>query len=119
LQIVNLAEKLARITDHWAPKIVGRLNDYDIKLAKIEGEFIWHSHPDTDELFLVLGGEMEIALRDQVIRLAEGEVFIVPRGVEHKPRAAEECSILLIEPAGTRNTGDAGGERTAEGEVWI
>jgi mannose-6-phosphate isomerase-like protein (cupin superfamily) len=119
VEIVNLAKKLARFTDHWAPKIVGQINDYHIKLVKIDGEFVWHAHPHTDELFMVLRGEMEIAFRDQVVQLCEGEVLVVPKGVEHKPRAAEECHILLIEPAGTLNTGDAGGERSVAGEDWI
>lgn len=116
---INLSEKLASFTDHWAPKIVGRLNDYHVKLVKIKGEFVWHSHPDTDELFLVLKGDMVIDFRDGESHLSAGEMVIVPKGVEHKPYALDECHILLIEPAGTRNTGDAGGELTAENDVWI
>jgi mannose-6-phosphate isomerase-like protein (cupin superfamily) len=119
VRAVNLSEKLASFTDHWAPKIVGRLNDYHLKLVKIKGEFVWHSHADTDELFLVLSGYMVIEFRDQAIHLSEGEVLVVPKGVEHKPCASDECQILLIEPAGTANTGDTGGDLTALDDVWI
>ncbi len=119
MRVVNLSEKLASFTDHWAPKIVGQLNDYHLKLAKIKGEFVWHSHPDTDELFFVLKGDMVIDFRNQEIHLTEGEMIIVPKGVEHRPHASDECQIMLIEPAGITNTGDAGGELTAEDGVWI
>jgi len=119
VKAVNLSEKLASFMDHWAPKIVGQLNDYHLKLVKIKGEFDWHSHADTDELFLVLAGDMVIEFRDQAIHLSEGEVLVVPKGVEHKPRASDECQIMLIEPAGTSNTGDTGGELTAQDDVWI
>jgi mannose-6-phosphate isomerase-like protein (cupin superfamily) len=119
MKAINPSEKLASFSDQWAPKIVGQLNDYHVKLAKIKGEFVWHSHPDTDELFLVVSGDMVIEFRDQEIQLSPGEMLIVPRGVEHKPRAADECHIMLIEPAGTPNTGDAGGDLTAQDGVWI
>jgi mannose-6-phosphate isomerase-like protein (cupin superfamily) len=119
MKAINLSEKLARFNDQWAPKIVGQLNDYHVKLAKIKGEFVWHSHPDTDELFLVVSGDMAIEFRDQEIHLSPGEMLIVPRGVEHKPRAVNECHIMLVEPAGTSNTGDAGGDLTAQDGVWI
>ena len=119
MNVINLSQKLARFNDQWAPKIVGQLNDYHVKLAKIRGEFVWHSHPDTDELFLVMNGDMVVEFRDQEIRLSPGEMLIVPRSVEHKPRAVDECHILLIEPAGTPNTGDAGGDLTAQDGVWI
>ncbi len=94
------------------------MNDTHLKLAKIEGEFVWHSHPGTDEVFLVLDGEMTIRFRDGEVDLRAGELYVVPRGVEHRPVAERECHILLIEPAGTVNTGDAGGERTADA-AWI
>jgi mannose-6-phosphate isomerase-like protein (cupin superfamily) len=110
---VNLADKLARFTEHWSPKIVGQLNDYDLQVVKVKGEFLWHKHDETDEFFLVLKGRLTIQLRDRDIELGEGDLFVVPRGVEHRPRADEEAHILLIEPAGTSNTGDAGGPRTA------
>ncbi|MCB0231974.1 MAG: cupin domain-containing protein, partial [Anaerolineae bacterium] len=95
------------------------MNDYRLKLVKIQGEFVWHSHPETDEVFIVIDGSMEIEFRDGAINLNSGEMFVVPQGVEHRPVAAAECSILLIEPAGTVNTGDAGGDMTAPADVWI
>ena len=119
MNTISMAEKLASFTDRWAPKIVGQLNDYHVKLVKIKGEFVWHSHPETDELFLVLEGDMMVDFRDGERHLSAGDMIIVPKGVEHKPRASDECHIMLIEPAGTRNTGDAGGEMTAEDNVWI
>jgi len=117
---VNLAAKLALFAERWSPKIVAQLNDYHLKLAKVQGEFVWHQHPDTDEVFLVLAGELRIELRDGEVALGPGELYVVPRGVEHRPCAAEECHILLIEPAGTVNTGDAadGGIAATAGE-WI
>ncbi|MGD2068796.1 MAG: cupin domain-containing protein [Gemmatimonadota bacterium] len=116
---VNLAEKFALVPEPWSPRVVAELNDYQFKIARIQGEFIWHAHPDTDEAFIVLAGEMEIELRDGPVKLGAGELFVVPRGVEHRPVAAEECHILMVEPRGVRNTGDAGGERTVENDVWV
>ena len=113
---VNLREKLARFDDLWSPKIVADMNDYHVKVVKVRGEFLWHTHEETDELFLVLKGSLTVRRRDGDVTLEEGELYVVPRGVEHMPVAAEECHILLLEPAGTVNTGDAGGERTAEDE---
>jgi mannose-6-phosphate isomerase-like protein (cupin superfamily) len=113
-EAVNLEEKLALFDEHWQPKIVARINDYDVRIVKLKGEFVWHKHDDTDDFFLVLKGHLTIQLRDRNVELDEGELFVVPRGVEHCPRADEEASILLIEPSGTVNTGDAGGERTAD-----
>jgi mannose-6-phosphate isomerase-like protein (cupin superfamily) len=118
-QAINLKEKLARFTDHWSPRVVAELNDYQVKLAKVQGEFVWHDHQDTDELFLVVDGELTIEFRDGRVELAAGEMFVVPRGVEHKPYAENECHLLLIEPRGVVNTGDAGGELTAQGDVWV
>jgi mannose-6-phosphate isomerase-like protein (cupin superfamily) len=109
---VNLAEKLASFSTHWDPKIVGELNGQQVKLAKIQGEFVWHQHEAEDELFLVLAGRLEMDYRDRSETLLPGEFVIVPRGVEHRPRASEETHLLLFEPAGTLNTGNAGGERT-------
>ena len=103
---VNLAEKLAQFSEHWSPKIVGAFNGHDLMVVKVQGEFVWHSHPDTDDLFLVLKGELDIELRDRTVTLREGEVFVVPAGVEHRPVAREEAHLLVIEPAGTPNTGD-------------
>jgi mannose-6-phosphate isomerase-like protein (cupin superfamily) len=115
---INIRKKLATFSERWAPRIIARMNDYHVKLAKVEGEFIWHAHPETDEVFLVLGGEMTIHLRDGAVTLRAGEMFVVPRGVEHKPVAERECQILLIEPAGTINTGAVVSERTARDGVW-
>lgn len=119
MERINLSEKLAGFKDRWKPKVIGQLNNYQVKLVKIKDDFVWHSHPDTDELFLVLKGDMVIDFRDGKSHLSAGEMVIVPKGVEHKPYASDECHILLIEPQGTRNTGDAGGEMTAENDVWI
>lgn len=115
---MNLAEKLGLLDRPYAPGIVAYLNDYKVVVVKLKGEFVWHSHADTDDFFLVLRGRLTIQLRDRDIELREGELFIVPRGVEHCPRADEEAHVLLIEPRGTVNTGDAGGELTvAEREI--
>ena len=116
---VSLRAKLARFDDHWAPKVVAEMNDYQFKLVKLQGEFVWHSHPDTDETFMVLHGRMTIELRDGMVSLAAGDLYVVPRGVDHKPSAADECHVLLVEPRGVVNTGGAGGPRTAENDVWI
>jgi mannose-6-phosphate isomerase-like protein (cupin superfamily) len=113
---VNLAEKLASFSEWFSPKIVGYLNDYKLEVVKVHGEFVWHSHEDTDDFFLVLQGRLTIQLRDRDVELSPGELFVVPRGVEHCPRADEVAHVLLIEPAGTVNTGDAGGELTAREE---
>ena len=116
---ISLEEKFAKFTERFAPKVIAQLNDYQFKLARVEGDFVWHSHPETDEAFIVVEGELTIDFRDGSVVLAPGEMFVVPRGKEHKPRAAEECKIILIEPVGTPNTGDAGGAMTAANDVWI
>jgi mannose-6-phosphate isomerase-like protein (cupin superfamily) len=116
---INLSRKLALIDDRWRPRVVAEMNDYQFKLVKLEGEFIWHDHKDTDETFIVLSGTLRIDFRDGVVRLGAGEMFVVPRGVEHKPCAESEVELLLIEPRGVLNTGHDGGERTAENDVWI
>ena len=103
---VNLAEKLSHYSEHWAPRTVGGFNGHDLMVVKVRGEFVWHSHPDTDDFFLVLKGRLTIRLRDRDVVLNPGELFVVPRGVEHQPFAEEETELLLIEPAGTPNTGD-------------
>jgi mannose-6-phosphate isomerase-like protein (cupin superfamily) len=115
---INLAEKLALFDEAWQPKTVARLNDYDVFVVKVKGEFVWHKHDETDDFFLVLEGRVTIQLRDRDVELRAGELFVVPRGVEHCPHADEEAHLLLIEPAGTPNTRDAGGPRRAEKE-WI
>jgi len=116
---INFEEKLAKFSEHWSPKIIAQMNDYHFKLVKFQGDFVWHSHDDTDEVFITLDGEMSIEFRDGEVDLKSGEMFVVPRGVEHKPFAEKECKIMLVEPAGTVNTGDTGGEMTAEDNVWI
>src|SRR4051794_30303740 len=113
---VDLAAKLATFGEHFSPKIVAELNDYKVQLVKAKGEFVWHSHPDTDDFFLVLAGRLTIQMRDRAVELGPGELFVVPRGVEHRPKAEDEAHVLLIEPAGTPNTGDAGGDLTAAEE---
>jgi mannose-6-phosphate isomerase-like protein (cupin superfamily) len=119
MQGIRLSDKFARVREHWQPKNVAQLNDYHVKVVKLQGEFVWHSHAETDEMFLVHRGELVIRLRDGDVRLGPGELYVVPRGVEHCPVAREECEVVLIEPAGTLNTGDAGGERTAAADEWI
>ncbi|WP_084270617.1 cupin domain-containing protein [Mycobacterium avium] len=115
--VVDLAEKLSLLSEHWTTKTVARRNDYEIKVVTIDGEFVWHSHEDTDELFLVLAGELTIRLRDRDVVLGPGQLFVVPRGIEHCPVASEEVHAVLIEPTGMPNTGGAGGVRTADYEV--
>ena len=116
---INIAEKLAKFSEHWSPKIIARMNDYHLKLVKFQGEFVWHDHKETDEVFLVLDGEMTIHFRDGDVPVKKGELFVVPAGVEHKTSAKAECHAMLIEAAGTVNTGDAGGEMTAPADAWI
>lgn len=111
---VDLAERLSQFSEHWSPKVVARLNDYEVKVVKVEGEFVWHTHEDTDELFLVIAGELTIQLRDGDVVLRPGQLYVVPRGVEHRPSAEGEVHALLIEPTGVVNTGDAGGPLTAQ-----
>jgi mannose-6-phosphate isomerase-like protein (cupin superfamily) len=118
-QPINLQGKFSKFSEHWSPKVVARMNDYHFKLAKVQGEFVWHDHPETDEVFLVVKGRLEIHFQDGMVTLNEGEMFVVPKGVEHKPAAEEECHILLVEPAGTVNTGDVVDEKTAPNDVWI
>ncbi|MEX2973935.1 cupin domain-containing protein [Streptomyces sp. C184] len=114
---INLADKFAQFSDLWSQKKVADLNDSEVKLAKMKGEFIWHTHEDTDELFLVVSGRLTVQLRDGDVVLGPGELFVVPRGVEHCPVADEETAVLLLEPAGTLNTGDAGGPRSKAPEA--
>ena len=118
-QAINIQEKFYKFSSRWTPKAIAQLNDYQIKIAKVMGEFVWHSHPETDEVFLVMEGKLEIHFRDGMVTLYQGEMFVVPKGVEHKPFAEEECHIMLIEPAGTVNTGEVVSEKTAPNNVWI
>jgi mannose-6-phosphate isomerase-like protein (cupin superfamily) len=118
-QPINLLDKAGRIGEQWSPRVVAELNDYQFKVVRIEGDFIWHDHPETDEAFLVLEGELRIDFRDGAVQIGPGELFVVPRGVEHKPFAEREVKLLLIEPRGILNTGHAGGSRTAQNDLWI
>jgi mannose-6-phosphate isomerase-like protein (cupin superfamily) len=118
-QAINFKNKLTLFAEHWSPKIIAQMNDYHFKVAKVQGEFVWHDHPETDEVFVVLKGQLEIRFRDGSVILNEGEMFVVPKGLEHKPVAQQECHILLVEPAGTVNTGDLVNERTAANDVWV
>ena len=119
MRVVNLSEKLSKFDELWTPKIVGELNGQQVKLAKLEGPFIWHRHEDEDELFLILEGSLEMEFRDQTVRVEKGEFLIVPRGVEHRPVAPEEVHVMLFEPATTLHTGDVVDEGTVEELEWI
>tara|TARA_B100000902_G_scaffold177793_1_gene171202 strand:- start:7346 stop:7705 length:360 start_codon:yes stop_codon:yes gene_type:complete len=116
---INLEEKLSLFSEHWTPKIIEELNDYQIKLVKIQGEFVWHEHENTDELFLVIEGKMKIEFEDHTMNLEAGEMCVVPKGVRHKPMADNECKVMLIEPRGVINTGEVKDNLTAENDVWI
>lgn len=116
---INFNEKLAKFSEHWSPRVVAEMNDYQFKLVKVEGEFVWHDHPDTDEVFIVIEGVLDIEFRDGVVTLNSGEMFVIPKGVEHKPVAKQECKIMIVEPKGVVNTGDSGGDLTAQNDVWV
>ena len=116
---VNLNTKLSKFSDHWTPRVIAEMNDYQFKLVKIEGEFIWHNHQDTDEVFIVISGQMKIELEDKIIELSEGEMYVVTKGVMHKPSAENGCHIMLVEPRGVVNTGDVEDQLTASNDVWI
>ena len=116
---INFAQKLGLFDEQWTPKVIAEMNDYQFKLVKIQGDFVWHDHPDTDETFIVIEGKLRIDFRDGAVHLGPGEMFVVPKGVEHKPFAENEVKMMLIEPRGVLNTGDAGGYLTAENDVWI
>ncbi len=116
---INLKEKLSKFSDHWSPRVIAEMNDYQFKLVKIEGDFIWHNHDDTDEVFIVIEGSMKIEFENETVELNEGEMFVVPKGVEHKPFAEKECKVMLVEPRGVVNTGNTEGVLTASNDVWI
>ena len=119
-QSINLNEKLGKFQEQWAPKVIAEMNDYQFKIVKLEGEFVWHSHAETDEAFLVIDGELRIDFRDGAVNLSKGEMYVVPRGIEHKPFAEKEVKLMLIEPRGVLNTGDAEqSEITAVNDVWV
>ena len=118
-QALNFAHKLGLLDEHWAPRVIAEMNDYQFKVVKIQGDFVWHNHADTDETFIVIEGSLRIDFRDGHVDLNQGEMFVVAKGVEHKPYAESEARLLLIEPRGVFNTGEQGGERTAENDLWI
>ncbi len=126
-EAINLEQKFAKFFDYWSPKVIAEMNDYQLKLVKFQGDFVWHSHPDTDEVFLVTKGAMEIEFRDgeaspgenRTVTVAEGEMYVIPKGLEHCTRAKNECQAMLIEPRGVVNAGEAEGELTAANDVWI
>ena len=119
MEKINLKEKLSKFSEHWSPKVIAEMNDYQFKLVKIQGEFIWHNHEDTDETFIVIEGEMKIEFENETLELNEGDMFVVPKGVEHKPWAENECKVMIIEPRGVLNTGNSKGDLTALNDVWI
>ena len=116
---INLASKYNKINEHWSPKVVAEMNDYQFKLAKIKNDFIWHSHEDTDETFIVMEGKIYIEFEDETVELSEGEMIVVPKGKKHRPYADEEAKIMLIEPKGVRNTGDIVNDLTSDDNQWI
>ena len=116
---ITLKDKFSKFSEFWSPKVLAELNDYQIKIAKVKGEFVWHKHDETDEMFLVIKGQLNIHFRDKTVILEEGDLLVVPKSVEHKPEAIEECQIMLIEPKGVVNTGDEASELKAENDVWI
>ena len=117
--VINLSDKLARFSEHWSPRVIAEMNDYQFKVVRIEGEFIWHSHPETDEAFLVLEGLLRIDLPEGCVHVKPGELYVVPRGVEHRTAAQTETKLMMIEPRGVLNTGHEGRKRTALNDVWI
>ncbi len=118
-KIVNFKEKLATFDELWTPKVIAQMNEVQFKLVKIQGEFTWHSHQETDEVFMVIDGDMTIQFRNHTVELSSGELFVVPKGVEHKPFAKELCQVMIIEPSGVINTGESEGNLTAKNDVWI
>ena len=116
---INFREKFGKFNEQWSPRVIAEMNDYQFKLAKVQGEFVWHDHPDTDEVFFVIEGVLDIEFRDGKVRIEAGEMYVVPKGIEHKPVAERECWIMLVEPKGTVNTGDARSELTAKNGVWV
>ena len=116
---INLQSKFELFSDHWSPKVIAKMNDYQFKLVKIKGQFIWHEHKDTDEVFIVINGSMGIEFKNKTVKLNDGEMIVIKKGEQHKPFASEECKVLIIEPRGVINTGDSGGSLTAENDIWI
>lgn len=120
LQPIRFRDKFSLFNEHWSPKVIAQMNDYQFKLVKVLGDFVWHSHSHTDEVFIVLSGQLRIDFRDDCVVLSEGDMFVVPKGIEHKPYANEETELLIVEPIGVINTGDqSAGDMTAKNDVWI
>lgn len=117
--VINFKEKFTKFADYWSPRVIAEMNDYQFKLVKVAGEFVWHDHPDTDEVFIVIEGCLNIEFRESIVTLGAGEMFVIPKGVEHKPTATSECKIMIIEPKGVTNTGNSGSELTAQNDVWV
>ncbi|MBC3920817.1 cupin domain-containing protein [Undibacterium sp. CY18W] len=116
---LNFADKFSLFSEQWSQKVIAEMNDYQFKVARLQGDFIWHDHVDTDESFIVLEGQLRIDFRDGHVLISQGEMYVVPKGVEHKPYAEHEVKLLLIEPRGVVNTGEEGGDRTSALDVWI
>jgi mannose-6-phosphate isomerase-like protein (cupin superfamily) len=116
---INFKDKFSKFNDLWSPRVVAEMNDYQFKIVKVQGEFIWHDHPDTDEVFIVIEGSLDIEFRDGKVTLQTGEMFVVAKGVEHKPVADKECKVMLVEPKGVVNTGNSKSELTADNDVWV
>lgn len=116
---INFAQKFSLFSEQWQPKVIAEMNNYQFKIVRLQGDFVWHDHAETDEAFLVLDGTLRIDFRDGAVTIGPGEMYVVPKGMEHKPFAESEVKLLLIEPRGVKNTGDQGGERTAPNDVWI
>ena len=116
---INFTQKFSLFAEQWSPKVIAEMNNYQFKVVKLQGDFVWHDHKDTDETFIVIEGNLRIDFRDGAVQIAAGEMFVVPMGVEHKPYAENEVKLLLIEPRGVLNTGHEGGARTAANDVWI
>ena len=118
-RVLNFEEKFSKFSKHWSPRVIAEMNEYQFKLVKVQGEFVWHDHPETDEAFIIISGVLDIEFRDGKVTLESGEMFVIPKGVEHRPVAKNECKIMLVEPKDVVNTGDAGGQLKAENDVWV
>ena len=116
---INFNEKFSKFDEQWQPKVIAEMNDYQFKIARVEGEFVWHIHPETDETFIIIEGSLDLELRDGVVTINAGEMFVIPKGVEHRPIANSECKIMMIEPKGSVNTGDEESSLTAENDIWV
>ena len=116
---INIKQKFSKFSEYWSPKVIAEMNDYEFKIARIKGEFIWHKHTETDEVFIIIEGSMKILLKGETIQLFEGDLYVVPKGMDHKPVAEKECKLMLVELKGTKNTGSETHKLTAEDNQWI